>query len=374
MKKKVLFMMIEMNIGGTERALLNRIAEMPKDKFDITILMLEKRGDLLPFIPDHVHVKVLHHYEHIKQYVHDPPKRVVQSLCKKGKYIKGLLFATVVLLSKLSRNPLVYYSYLLRKIPPLREEYGSAHAYAGPMDLISYFILHKVKAKEKIQWIHFDISKIGFTVDFAKKTYPRFSKITVVSEEAAEKVKRALPQLKEKIEVESNRVSQEMIRSLAKRGKGFEDAFQGIRVLTVGRLSKEKGQDLLIPVAAKLMKHFNIRCYCIGEGSARSEYEALIKKYGVENHFFLLGKKINPYPFMKECDLYVQPSRHEGFCLTLSEAKCFQKPIVATNFVGAKEQLKDEGLIVPITTEALYEGVKQVMEEHYLPIRKKVMR
>src|SRR5690625_3234280 len=83
----------------------------------------------------------------------------------------------------------------------------------------------------------------------------------------------------------------------------------------------------------------NIRLYCIGEGSTKNEYKELIRCYGVEKDFILLGSTSNPYPFMKQCDIYVQPSRHEGYCITLAEAKCFNKPIVSTNFTGAKEQL-----------------------------------
>ena len=66
----------------------------------------------------------------------------------------------------------------------------------------------------------------------------------------------------------------------------------------------------------------------------------------------------------KDCDIYVQPSRHEGYCITLAEAKCFGKPIVTTNFTGAKEQIvkRDTGIIVECNSEDLYKALKEVID------------
>lgn len=68
---------------------------------------------------------------------------------------------------------------------------------------------------------------------------------------------------------------------------------------------------------------------------------------------------------MKECDIYVQPSRHEGYCITLGEARCFDNPIVTTNFTGANEQIKDEvtGLICDISEDEIYKSVKRLLDD-----------
>ena len=163
-----------------------------------------------------------------------------------------------------------------------------------------------------------------------------------------DKLMNILPNFKDKIDKLLNIMSPELVVKMADEGSGFEDDFNGIRILTVGRLSKEKGQDLTITVLAKLKEEgYNVRWYCIGDGSARKEYEKLIKEYNVENDYILLGATPNPYPFMKECDLYVQSSRHEGYCITLAEARCFDNPIISTNFTGASEQIAHDqtGLI-----------------------------
>ncbi|WP_164667398.1 glycosyltransferase [Virgibacillus doumboii] len=340
MKKKIIFMVINMNVGGTEKALLNMISEMPKEKYDITILMLEEYGGFLDSIPDDVHVEYVSEYTEIKYAINKPPKQVALNHFKKGKFIKGIVFSLITMLSKVTKRKSIFFKYLLKKVSGLKNEYDTAVAYAGPMDLISYFVAEKIKAKKKVQWIHFDITKVGFDKQFTERLYQKFDKIFVVSKEGQQKFNSMFPQLKDKSATFNNVVPSKQILKLADEGPGFDDDFDGIRILTVGRLSKEKGQDLVIPVLSELKKSgLNVKWYCIGEGKARLEYEKLIKEYDVENDFILLGSKVNPYSYMKQCDIYVQPSRHEGYCITLSEAKCFQKLIVATNFTGATEQI-----------------------------------
>lgn len=369
MKKKIIFMVINMNIGGTEKALLNMIAEMPGEKYDITILMLEKFGGFLELIPEHVQVKYIEGYKEIKGILNNPPLSSTRSIMRKGEISRAVSIFSLHLLSKITKERRLFFKYVLKNIADLQEEYDVAIAYAGPMDFISYFVLEKIEAKKKIQWIHFDITKIGFNHIIAAKLYSRFDQIFVVSKEGKEKLINSLPKMKHKIECSYNIVSTNQIIRMANQGTSFEDKFAGMRILTVGRLSKEKGQDLTIHVLANLKeKGYNVRWYCIGEGAAREEYEKLIQHYDLESDFILLGAKANPYPFIKNCDLYVQPSRHEGYCITLAEAKCFNKPIITTNFTGAYEQIEhnNTGLIVEFDEAQLYKAVETVINNQTL--------
>lgn len=360
MKTKMIFMLINMNIGGTEKALLNMIAEIPEHKYDITILMLEKYGGFLDAIPSHVNVEYVHEYPGLKGMLTDPPKQTVWNLIKRGRLIRAINFLLIYGLSRLLKNKRIFFKYMLKNVADIKNEYDVAAAYAGPMDLISYFVIHKIKAEKKLQWIHFDVTKIGFDVWFSKRLYGRFDKIFTVSNEGKERLLRILPDLQNKVDSYPNRISAALILKMADEGEGFNDSFGGLRILTVGRLSKEKGQDLVIPVSAMLReKGYKIRWYCIGEGNSRTEYENLIKHYGVEKDFVLLGSCANPYPFFKQCDIYVQPSQHEGFCITLGEAKIFGKPIITTNFTGAHEQIggMNSSVVVNINEQEIYQAV-----------------
>ncbi|MBS4205806.1 glycosyltransferase [Bacillus sp. FJAT-49754] len=362
-------MLINMNVGGTEKALLNMISEIPKDKFDITILMLEEYGGFLDSIPSGIKVKYFKGYHNIKEILKGPLHVTALDFLKKRKIIKAVIMTFLCFISKITKERSLFYKYVLREYPLDKNEYDIAVAYAGPMDFISYFIAHKTKAKRKIQWIHFDVTKIGFNKYFAAKLYKKFDQIFVVSKEGKNKLARMLPKLNDKIDEFTNIVSPELVEEMAEKGVGFEDQFGGVRILTVGRLSKEKGQDLTIPVLAKLKKNgFNVRWYCVGDGTARYEYEQLINSYNLGNDFKLLGVNSNPYPFMKHCDIYVQPSRHEGYCITLAEARCFSNPIISTNFTGAAEQLLDEetGILVGFDEHQMYNAIIRLLNDDKL--------
>ena len=372
--KKVLFMCINMNIGGTEKALLTMLNEMDSSKYDITLLMLEEFGGFLNEIPSYVKVKYVDGFKETKPFTKEPPQLLAKELIKSKKYFKCINNLLAYGISKITNNISYYYKYVLRNIKKLDEEYDLAVAYAGPMDLITYFVLNKIKAKKKAQWIHFDITKIGFNKKFAEKNYKRFDKVFVVSEEGKNKLISLIPSLKDKAEVFFNVISCKLIKDMSKKEKSFDDNFDGKRILTVGRLSDEKGQDLTIPVLARLKDEgYKVKWYCIGDGPEKSNYIKNIKDLNIINDYILLGSKLNPYPFMKDCDLYMQPSKHEGYCITLGEARCFDNPIVTTNFTGANEQINNEttGLVCDISEDGIYNSIKRLLddEELYITIK-----
>lgn len=367
--KKILFMLINMNIGGTEKALLNMISEMPSDKFDITILMLEKYGGFLDHIPSEVTIKYLDYYKEIKDILNNPPQHTAKVFIKKGKVIKGIGILLMHIISKIKGERSIFFKYVLKSYPNIIEEYDIAVAYAGPMDFISYFIINKVKANKKIQWIHFDVTKVGFKKKFAEKIYSKFDKIFIVSNEGKDKLVTLVPKISKKVDVFLNVISSNLILKQANKGIGFNDNYTGIRVLTVGRLTQEKGQDLCIKALKKLKDDgYNLRWYCVGNGTYRENYDKIVKENKLEDDFIFLGEKINPYTYMKNCDIYVQSSKHEGYCITLCEARCFNNPIVTTGFTGANEQIKNgrTGLVCDISDWDIYLSIKRLLDDKEL--------
>lgn len=367
--KSIVFMMINMNVGGTEKALLNLLNNIDKKQYKVTILMLEKKGGFLNHIPDWVEVKVVNEYEALRELLNDPPQKVALKLIKSGKVIFGISVLLHYIWCKLVGEMSVYYRYILKDIKIIDNNYDIAVAYAGPMNLISYFVLNKIIAKTKIQWIHFDINKININNKFSRKIFTKFNNLYVVSKAARDNLVERFPEIKDKTEVFYNIISKEQIISLSKNGQGFDDDFDGIRILTVGRLCREKGQDLAIGALEKLIKAgYKVKWYCVGEGPSRGYYEDIAKSKGIADSFVLLGATTNPYIYMNECDIYVQPSRHEGYCITLAEARCFSNPIVTTDFSGAREQIIDNetGLICTVDENEIYLSIKKLLDNNKL--------
>lgn len=363
--KKVLFMVSSMNIGGVEKSLLSLLSVIPKEKYNITVLVLEKKGGFLEQIPECVKVEEAVWFKSVKPIVMQSPKQTIKDYYKNKEYTKIPSFICSYFISKQLNNRYIYYKKIFKDVPNNTNKYDIAIAYQGPTDIVDYYIANKVTATKKISWVHFDVSKHRINEKLYNKLYDMFDKVFVVSKEAKKRLIEKIPAVKNKADVFLNIVSYNLINEMSKEKIEFDDDYKGIKIVTVGRLSKEKGQDLAIKVLSRLRKDgYDIRWYCIGDGNNRKDYEMLIDKYNLKYEFILLGAMPNPYPYIAKADIYVQTSRHEGYCLTLAEAKCLEKPIVTTNFVGAYEQIEDgyTGFIVGCNEEELYKKVKYLVD------------
>ena len=366
MKKKILFMVSSMNIGGVEKSLLSLLAVIPKEKYEITILTLDKKGGFLEYIPNNVKLIEAEWFKYIKPIIMDSPQNIIKRYIKNYEFLKILSFIYSYFKSKKTNDRYIYYKHVLKSIPECKEKYDVAIAYAGPTEIIDAYISHKVKAEKKIAWVHFDISKHKINKKLYNNLYERFNKIFAISNECKKKLDEIIPAVRNKSEVLFNIVSEDLINEMSESYVDFDDNYKGIKIITVGRLSKEKGQDLAIKALAKLKKdRYDVKWYCIGEGNSRREFEQLIKEYNLENNFLLLGSTSNPYPYIKNADIYVQTSRHEGYCLTLAEAKALNKPIVTTDFIGAYEQIKnnENGIIVSCNENDLADAIRKLIDE-----------
>ncbi|KAB2460689.1 glycosyltransferase [Bacillus sp. CH126_4D] len=364
--KRVLFMVSSMNIGGVEKSLLSLLSVIPKEKYDVTVLMLEKRGGFLKQLPSWVKIEEVAWFENIKPKIMQPPKKTIKEYFENTRYIKGVNFLLTYVVSKKLKDRYVFYKEIFKDIPYNKNKYDIAIAYQGPTDIIDYYIVNRVTSEKKISWIHFDVFQHKINTKLYEKLYDQMDNIYVVSQEAQKHLIEKFPQVESKASVFLNIVLPDLINEMAKEKVEFDNGYKGIKIVTVGRLSKEKGQDLAIKVLSMLRKEgYEVRWYCIGEGENREYYETLICKYNLKQDFLLLGSAINPYPYVNQSDIYVQTSRHEGYCLTLAEAKCLKKPIVTTNFTGANEQIKDgyNGFVAECNEESLYNKIKYLLDQ-----------
>jgi len=365
MKTKILFMINTMNLGGTEKSLISLLSVMSRDKHDVTILMLEKYGELQYFIPKWVKVEYLNGYSSIKNIISKPPHKTIIEFLKRGRLIKVLKIFNTYVKYKISKNFDCFYFEVLKKHKTI-EEYDIAIAYAGPFDFISYFIVKKINAKIKVQWIHFDVSKVLSLATFGNKYYQYFDKIFCVSENAKVVFDDMFPNFCDKTSVFKNIVSKSNLEKSASIGETFSDGYDGLKILTLGRLSEEKGQQMIPSIVHRLKKDkIKFKWYLIGDGKLKDNLISQIKELDLRNDLIVLGSKINPYRFVKDCDIYVQTSFHEGYCLTVHEAKILNKPVVITNVASADNLILngEDGLIVEINEEAIYTGVKKLITD-----------
>ena len=349
-----------MNVGGVEKALLGLLSVIPMDQYEVHVGMIHKRGGFLSYLPKDVIVHEIDCYAKYWWLINDPPLQCIKKLIKNKQVIEGIIHLLLYVHFKITHSRHLFYDYILRNEPYLEGAFDIAVSFAGPSQMMDYYVCKKVNAKEKYGWIHFDVSKFGIDKGMTSKLYKQYKKIFIVSEEGKKVFDQMFPQFKNKTEVFYNIVSPEQIKDMANKGETFNDDYRGKRLLTVGRISEEKGQTVAIEALRLLIRQgYDLRWYFIGEGKDLEHCKQLVQEYGLESHTIFLGLKVNPYGYMKNCDIYVQPSRHEGYCITLAEALCFAKPIVSTDFTGANEQLKnrENGIVIGMKAQDIADGI-----------------
>ena len=353
-----------MNVGGVEKSLVSLLSVLPREKYDIHVGLVRQEGGLLAYLPSDVTIHqisdIQKHWDELK----NPPLQSIKTYIHLGRLIKALLALIVYLMCKIQGSFMRWTQYILKETKGLEDIFDLAVAYAGPSSDIDYYICHKIQAKKKIGWIHFDISRSGIDIKMIQKLYGQYERIFVVSETGKQIFDQTFLQFKDKTEVFYNVVSPSQIWELATSGESFQDDYKGVQILTVGRISQEKGQFVAIQALKYLKdKGYHVRWYFIGEGSDLEHCKNEVDRLGLSKDVVFLGTKTNPYAYMRDCDIYMQPSRHEGFCITLAEALCFGNPIVATDFTGAREQLKERenGFVVGMSAENITEGIEKAL-------------
>jgi glycosyltransferase involved in cell wall biosynthesis len=222
--------------------------------------------------------------------------------------------------------------------PPLRESFDLGVAYIEGASV--YYLADRVQAMKKASFLHIDYTAAGYHPMMDQNCYDRIDRIFTVSNEAGRRFAEIYPQHAGKLSLFRNIVDRQAVLRKAEDGEGFADSYAGVRLVTVGRLARQKGYDIAVQAMAKIVSlGYDARWYVIGDGPERKALEKLILKLGMREHFILLGAKSNPYLYIREADLYVQPSRFEGWGIAVEEALILKKPVLASNCTGVAEQI-----------------------------------
>lgn len=362
--KKILFVINSLSIGGSEKSLVSLLNILDYDKYDVDLLML-KRGEVFEkYVPNKVNIlDIPKYYEFLEN------KKVKISPFKKVKYIYCRIKCSIELRTnrykkQMINNQQIFYRNQKNILEKLDKRYDVAIAYAQGFP--TYLVVDKVIASKKIAWINCDYTATLYDKKMDEGFYYKFNKIIAVSETGKQSIINVNKKYEKNIEVIRDIVDSKLIRKMSKEKiEKFDKKY--INILTVARLViTYKGYDILIKTAELLKRNnYKFKWYVIGDGQDKKEIEKLIEHYNLSDEIILLGSKSNPYPYMKECDIYVQTSRKEGFGLTVIEAKTLKKPIVCTNFNSAKEIINNniDGLIVDINHISIFEGIKKYIKD-----------
>lgn len=364
-KITIAMLMASMDSGGIEKAAVSLLRALPKDEFDVHLILTQKKGAFLKLVPDWVRVSELNKSKkYIKRVQLGDKKWLIHSLVHFdfASVLQTLRHAIYSKFTSLDHSIIDRIKQLSKEVTYSNEKYDYILAYSNNEQL--YQAVYYYKTQRVVTWMHRDILlEREYTPDYAF-LYEKCHRIFGVSQKVVADFVKCLPKMADKTFLHYNIIDQKLGLELANVYK-VKRPHKKWWLATVGRLTEIKGMDIIPEIASKLKAIGIDFCWSIiGKGYLTTYLETKIKEYGLENELLLEGEKENPYPYYNGCDIYVQPSRTEGYCISLAEARMFYKPVVVTDFSGAREQLAngDYGKIVPFGVDSIAEGIIQVIE------------
>ncbi|MBD9184839.1 MAG: glycosyltransferase [Clostridiales bacterium] len=353
--KSILFVCYGLGIGGIERCLVNLLNAMPEEEFDVDLLVMNPEYALR----DQIRRKVTY----LDPFLYTLNTRFTMTEIRRRG---GLL--------RHKKRFLAYFDHRVRiklglplwtTFSAIPKHYDIAVAYSQN-GLAPYYVTDKVTAGRKVLWYHNGAyEKTGRDYARDQVYYGKFDRIVAVSPSCAEVLREKFPALTERILVLRNLCDRERILQGAEDPTPESFRRDAVHIVTVARLAPEKGPDLALEACRILCRAGrNICWHWVGGGHPMKRMRQEISRLGLSDSFLLEGDRPNPYPYIRNAAIYVQPSHYEAYSMTVMEAKVLAKPMVITRVGGMQYLLRDgeTGKITVPTAEALAEAVGELID------------
>ena len=357
MKKRLLFLNGHLNPGGVEKALVDILRHLDYSKYEVDLILFEGYGAYLDQVPAEVNVRLVD--------LCNTYGSVISSISRCVKQRDWLCFRMrlIFLLEKFFGAKVLR---LARKTVFRKKEYDVAIGFRSGLctDLVAY----GADSAKKITWWHhgeYNLSEVA-SKEY-QETCRQMSHIVAVSEGCAHFLKEHHPELTDKIIVIPNIVPVDEIRAQAEEFQPYLSENKW-KIVSVGRLSPEKHMEDCVYAARYLIDRgiSDFTWYIVGDGAERKRIEALVKEQGVDDYIVLAGSQRNPYPYMKNADLFVHPSYVESQGLVVLEAMALGVPCVVTKSIGPCEFIQDKtnGVLTERNIESLTQRIAWLMSDN----------
>ena len=372
MKRSILFVINTLGIGGAERALISLISALPEDGFDIDLLVVTSQGELVKEVPEYVHF--ISDCAPVSVLSGEGRKRLkklcIRSFFKNGRgfvlfpYMLDNLFS--MLRTKRIRPDKLLWRLLSDSAPVPEKRYDLAVAYIEGG--ATYYVADHVNAVRKVAFVHTPYSMAGYTPKLDRGCYRAFNRIYAVSQPAAEDLIKVYPKLRSRVGVFENLIDLGRIRRMSQQS-GFSDGYEGHRIVSLMRLTPEKSIDISIKAMSVIRsQRKDVRWYVFGDGDEKERLRQLISDKGLESDFILCGTVSNPYPYIRESDVYVQASRYEGRSIAIREAMALGSPVIVSDVPGNREHIKNgyNGLLCSLDPVDIAEKILSLLSDKLL--------
>lgn len=343
MKKKILFVNDEMTMGGVARILNTFLKMIDRDKYEIDLLILHKRGELLDEVPNDINIiEGTSFFNTIDRPLSQCRGKELISKLKLLFYMKtGLIKNKIIKERKkiLNRHYDIEFS--------AKEGFCTIFTAYGGSDI-------------KINWVQVDYKESNYSshhMALVKDALKHIDMNIACSKQVMESYKELFDV--NKICVVHNLVDEDRIRKLSLENADIAIDDNKINLITVARFHPQKGVDRLINIYAKLKDYYTLTI--IGDGQLKDELYLKAKNLDCFDEINWLGIKNNPYPDVRKSDLFIMSSLYEGYPTMTIESLISDTPVLTTLVAGVKEQINDSnGYIVDNSEEALYKKLDEL--------------
>lgn len=368
---KILFVINTLGQAGAEAALLALLASLKGAEYELSLYVMLGQGELASQLPDNV--KLLNsHYKNCSVLSAmgrtELIKTVIKSFFRNGHLLKKAGYVLANLPAMIKKHRIQIDKLCWRIVSDgsecLKQTYDLAVAYLE--GAATYFVAEHVKAVKKAAFLHIDYVRAGYTRKLDQGCYCAFDRIFAVSGEVRDSFLSMYPECRDRMAVFHNMIDQDRIRMLAGQSGGFADDFDGFRILTVGRITFQKAYDQAVLALDILKKEGRkVRWYVLGDGDRRASLERQIASLGLQEDFILLGAVNNPFPYYKQCDLYVHATRFEGKSIAIQEAQTLGCAVLASDCSGNREQITDgvNGRFCQLTPKDIAAGIRLLLSD-----------
>ena len=362
MKKNIIFVSTALWIGGIESALVNLLNSIDYAQFNVTCLITYNYTDMAHRIPKECNLIIADRDTPIS--FKEPYKYAkLFHLLEKPQNASSLRLLIWKILCFLFKGleAHLYAGYVKKQMSD--KKFDTAVIYS---DVTAETAVKGINAEKFLMFYHHGAMR---KVYHDKYGYKKSKNIIAVSQSQADALKDFRPHYKNKIIAINNIIDVDDILSRSKEKPLTEYPEDAFNIVSCGRLSQEKGMDIAIDACKILVDngYTHIQWWIVGGGPVENALREQIRKLDLENHIHLLGMQSNPYPYILNSDLSVQPSRFEGHSVAIMESKILGKPIVATKS-AAKEQITHmaNGVLCDTDPKALAMAIRKVIEDKAL--------
>ncbi len=355
MKKKLLIVAHHMTIGGVQKSLISALKALDYNKYDVTLYLRKNRTDLLPFIDKRVNIII---NTDPNRYYRKPYAVILQFKALIAKLLgkKNKADELNNTLEERIRQDAMQYEK--------QTYFGNTHydiAVAYVQGYVALFVDKCINADKKIIFYH---TSTNDTPEIHNAVIPDYTTVAALHEQQKALLEEWYPDSIGKIKIVENYTDKELI---TEQSKEFSIPETDKTILcSCGRFAPVKGFDLAAN-AAKILKKNNVDFiwYFVGDGPERGNLEHKITEYGLENNIIITGMQKNPYPYMADCDIYIQPSYEEAMPVTIIEAHRLGKPVITTATVGGCKLVENDknGLICEIKPDAIAESIINLIDD-----------